>query len=106
MSEHTGSTGLRGSMGTVLGAFAIGALAGAVVALLYAPASGEETRRKLGKAARDGRERAEALAREGRLRAEALARGGREFIERQRENIGAAVERGREVYEQVKKETV
>ena len=35
------------SAGTVLAAFMIGALAGAAVALLYAPATGEETRRKL-----------------------------------------------------------
>ena len=35
------------SAGQVLVAFALGAIAGAAVALLYAPASGEETRRRL-----------------------------------------------------------
>jgi gas vesicle protein len=64
------------SAGSVLVAFAVGALAGAVVALMYAPASGEETRRKLAEKARDGRQK-----------------------------LAAAVERGREVYEQVRKET-
>ena len=83
------------SAGTVLVAFALGAIAGAAVALLYAPASGEETRRKLAEKAREGREKAEALAREGR-----------EFFNRQRENVAAAVERGREAFEQARKETL
>lgn len=61
--------------GSVLLAFAVGALAGAAVALLYAPAAGEETRRKLAQKTREGRE-----------------------------NLATAVERGREVYEQVRKE--
>jgi gas vesicle protein len=64
------------SAGTILAVFAIGAIAGAAVALLYAPASGEETRRRLAETARQGRERAEALAREGR-----------EFIDRRREDV-------------------
>ncbi len=81
--------------GPVLLAFVLGAAAGAAVALLYAPASGEETRRKLADKAREGRDRAEAAAREGR-----------EFINRQRDNISAAVERGRETFEQVRKETM
>jgi gas vesicle protein len=81
--------------GAVLVAFALGAVAGAAIALLYAPATGEETRRKLALKAREGRERAEQLAREGR-----------EFMNRQRENLATAVERGREAYEQVRKESV
>ena len=52
--------------GTVLVSFVLGAIAGAAVALLYAPSSGEETRRKLAERAREGRDRAEQLARDGR----------------------------------------
>ena len=85
----------QSASGTVLVAFALGAVAGAAIALLYAPATGEETRRKLAEKAREGRERAEQLAREGR-----------EFMNRQRENLATAVERGREAYEQVRKESV
>jgi gas vesicle protein len=81
------------SAGTVLVAFALGALAGAAIALLYAPTSGEETRKKLGEKAREGRDRAEALAKQGR-----------EFIDRQRENLTAAVDRGREAFEQARRE--
>jgi len=83
------------SAGNVIVAFALGAIAGAAVALLYAPASGEETRRRLAQKAREGRDRAEAMAHEGR-----------EFLSRQRENLTAAVERGREAFDQARKETL
>jgi gas vesicle protein len=85
----------NGSAGQVIVAFALGALAGAAVALLYAPASGEETRRRLAERAREGRDQAEALAREGR-----------EFVQRQRDNISTAVDRGREAFQQARKETL
>jgi gas vesicle protein len=81
------------SAGTVLVAFALGAIAGAAVALLYAPTSGEETRRKLAEKAREGRDKAEQFARQGR-----------EFLDRQRETVSAAVDRGREAFEQARRE--
>jgi hypothetical protein len=74
--------------GGLLVAFIAGAVTGAAVALLFAPASGEETREYLGERARDGRARAA----EG-------ARQGRELLNRQRDNIASAVERGREAYQ-------
>ena len=43
--------------GSILLAFILGAVSGAAVALLYAPASGRETREYLGEKAREGRER-------------------------------------------------
>jgi gas vesicle protein len=81
------------SAGTVLVAFALGAIAGAAIALLYAPTSGEETRRKLAEKAREGRDKAEQFARQGR-----------EFLDRQRETVSAAVDRGREAFEQARRE--
>jgi gas vesicle protein len=87
MSDNTNSAG------TVLVAFALGAVAGAAIALLYAPTSGEETRRKLAEKAREGRDKAEALGRQGR-----------EFIDRQRETVTAAVEKGREAFDQARRE--
>jgi gas vesicle protein len=83
------------SAGPVMMAFLLGAVAGAAVALLYAPATGEETRQRIKEKAREGREKAEAVARDGR-----------EFLQRQRENLGAAVDRGREAFEQTRKETL
>ncbi len=87
MSDNTNHAG------TVLVSFVLGAIAGAAVALLYAPGPGEDTRRRLAEKAREGRDRAEQLAREGR-----------DFVTRHRDDIGAAVERGRDVFEQTRKE--
>jgi gas vesicle protein len=83
----------NGNSGSVLAAFVVGAIAGAAVALLYAPASGEETRKRLAERAREGREKANTLAREGR-----------EFIARQRETLASAVASGRQAFEEARKE--
>jgi len=69
-------------------AFMIGALAGAAVALLYAPASGEETREYLGQ-----------KAREGKAKAREAMEQGREYYARNRDNLVTAVERGREAFQ-------
>jgi gas vesicle protein len=79
------------SGGTVMLAFLVGAMTGAAVALLFAPAPGEETRDLLGQRAREGRERAR----------EAIDQG-RDFYQRQRENLTGAVERGREAFQQAR----
>ncbi|MBS1818849.1 MAG: YtxH domain-containing protein [Acidobacteria bacterium] len=77
--------------GTVLLAFILGAVSGAAVALLYAPASGNETREYLGEKAREGRERAAAAAAKGR-----------EMMDQGRETLSSAIERGREAYQQAR----
>ena len=56
--------------GAVLMAFIAGAVAGAAVALLYAPATGEETREYLGQRAREGREKVADTARQFRAATE------------------------------------
>jgi gas vesicle protein len=81
----------RGAAGTVIVSFVLGAIAGAAVALLVAPSSGEEMRRKIGEKAREGRDRANEAARQGR-----------EFLDRQRQTLSDAVERGREAYNQAR----
>jgi len=83
--------------GSVMLAFVMGAVAGAAVALLFAPAAGEETRDYLGKRAREGRDRAKDAARDA-------GEQGREFYQRQRENVTSAIERGREAFEQAREE--
>lgn len=72
-------------------AFVVGALTGAAVAILFAPASGEETREYLGKKARDSKDKAR----------EAMDQG-REYYDRQRENLVTAVDRGREAFQQAR----
>jgi gas vesicle protein len=72
-------------------AFMLGAIAGAAVALLVAPATGEETRRKLSERAREGRDKASEAARQSR-----------EFLRNQREGISTAFERGKEAFDQAR----
>ena len=59
--------------GVVLLAFVAGAIAGAAVALLFAPATGDETREFLGQRAREGREKVVDAARQFRTATEAAA---------------------------------
>ena len=80
-----------GAAGTVVVAFVLGALTGAAVALLLAPVTGEETRRILTEKAKEGREKAADAARQGK-----------EFLNRQRDTLGTAIDRGREAYNQAR----
>lgn len=59
--------------GTVIVAFVLGAITGAAVALLMAPTTGEEMRRKVAERAREGKD-----------------------------SLSSAVERGREAYQQAR----
>jgi gas vesicle protein len=77
--------------GSVMLAFVVGALTGAAVALLFAPASGEDTREYLGQRAREGRDKARDAVDQGR-----------EFYQRHRDNISTAIERGREAFQQAR----
>jgi gas vesicle protein len=88
MANH--DSGLGG--GGLLMAFIAGAMTGAAVALLFAPASGEETRGYLGERAREGRDRAADAARQGR-----------EALNRQREQLATAFDKGREAFETARK---
>jgi gas vesicle protein len=88
------------SSGSVIVAFALGALAGAVVALLYAPAAGEETRRRWSEKAREARDRAKDAVNDAR-----------EMVDRHRDDIanvvqGAreVVDRGREAFNEARRE--
>jgi gas vesicle protein len=80
-----------GGAGTVLLAFILGAVSGAALALLYAPAAGRDTRDFLGEKAREGRDRAAAAAGKGR-----------EYLNQGRETLTNAIERGREAYQQAR----
>ena len=81
----------KDNSGTIMVAFVMGALTGAAVALLFAPASGEETREYLGQ-----------KAREGKAKARDAMDQGREYYDSQRENLATAVERGREAFQQAR----
>lgn len=84
--------------GSILLAFLLGAVSGAAVALLYAPASGDETRDYLGQRARESRERAAAAAEKGRE----ILNQSRDILNQGRDTLSHAIERGREAYQQAR----
>jgi gas vesicle protein len=79
--------------GNVLLAFILGAVSGAAVALLYAPATGRETREYLGERAAEARDKA----------AEAAVKG-RDALNQGRDTLNTAIERGREAYQQARRD--
>jgi gas vesicle protein len=82
-----------GGSGSILLAFILGAVSGAAVALLYAPATGRETRDYLNDKAEEARQRAADAATKGR---DAITQG--------RDTLTTAIERGREAYQQARRE--
>lgn len=82
-------------------AFLGGAAIGAVVALLFAPEKGEVTRRKIGKAVNEGRDRAMEKFNEGREAIEEAYRKGRRRVSdayhEGREKLADAISEGREL---------
>jgi gas vesicle protein len=70
--------------GSVFVAFLLGALSGAAVALLLAPASGQDTREFLSEKAREGKAKATDAA------------------QKTRDTIAAAIEHGREAYREAR----
>ncbi|HBO84393.1 MAG: hypothetical protein A2073_07815 [Deltaproteobacteria bacterium GWC2_42_11] len=97
MSDRGGSTTLEVTLALLLGG-----LVGAGIALLYAPATGEETRRKL-------KETTDRLRDQIREKTEGM--GGyveegihkvKEFVEEKKADITAAYESGKEAYRKEK----
>jgi gas vesicle protein len=78
--------------------FLVGLGVGALVGILFAPKSGEETREFLSKKADDGRDYAQKKARELRARADELIEQSKDVAARKKDSISAAVEAGREAY--------
>lgn len=110
----------RESGSSLILSFLLGGLTGAVLALLYAPRSGRETREILGERIREGADKGrelteEALKRGRELKEQAVEKGkaileeAGGYVERQREAIGdrkerlaAAVDAGRQAYREEK----
>src|SRR5215510_2748186 len=86
------------NVGSKVTYFLVGLGVGALVGILFAPKSGEETREYLSKKADEGREYAQKKARELRDRADELIERGKDVAARQKESISAAVEGAREAY--------
>ncbi len=85
-------------------AFLGGAIAGATVALLFAPEKGEVTRRKIGKAVGEGRDFVVDKYNEGRDAVEQAYRKGKERVmdvyNEGRERLADAISEGRELMDE------
>ena len=71
---------------------------GALLGVLYAPRAGRETREALLESAEEGRDFVVAKGRQAREQAGQWADRGREVVSRQKEQLGAAVDAGRQAY--------
>jgi gas vesicle protein len=88
--------------GSKVSFFLVGLGIGALVGILFAPKSGEETREFLSQKADEGRDYAQRKARELRERAEDILERGKTVAVRQKENLSAAVDAGRDAYQREK----
>jgi len=86
------------NMGSKVSFFLVGLGIGALVGILFAPKSGEETRDYLTSKADEGREFAQKKARELRERAEDLIERSKEIMSRQKDALSNAVDAGKETY--------
>lgn len=90
------------NVGSKVSFFMVGLGIGALVGILFAPKSGEETREYLAQKADEGREYAQRKARELRERADDLIDRGKTVATRQKDTIAAAVDAGRDAYQREK----
>ncbi|MHB8411824.1 MAG: YtxH domain-containing protein [Candidatus Acidiferrales bacterium] len=90
------------NVGSKVSFFVVGLGIGALVGILFAPKSGEDTREYLTKKADEGREYAQKKARELRERAEDLIERSKEIMNREKGSLTAAVDAGKETYQREK----
>lgn len=89
--------------GSKVSFFIVGLGIGALLGILFAPKSGEETRDYLSSKADEGRDYAQRKARELRERAEDLIERSKEIMARQKDALSSAVDAGSEAYKRESK---
>jgi gas vesicle protein len=90
------------NVGSKVSFFIVGLGIGALIGILFAPKSGEETREYLTSKADEGRDYAQKKARELRERAEDLIERSKEIMARQKESLASAVDAGKDAYQREK----
>jgi gas vesicle protein len=94
MSEDNG--------GSKVAFFLAGAGIGAILALLFAPKSGKETRDYLTQRAGEGRDLVASKGREYRRQAEEYLGKAKDVAAKQKEQLSAALEAGKQAYQEEK----
>jgi gas vesicle protein len=87
------------SAGSVLLSFLLGGMVGAGIALLMAPQSGAETRRKIRKMADETKEKAADYISHAKEMVSSTIEKGKSIYEEKKSAITAAMEAGKEAYE-------
>lgn len=95
----------EGSGGSNLGFFLAGLGVGAIVALLFAPKSGKEAREFIAGKAEEGRDYVRSRTDDLRRQAEGAVEKGKDIVTRQKELLSAALEAGKQAYEEEKSRT-
>jgi len=85
--------------------FLAGLGVGAMVGVLYAPRSGNETREALRSRAEEGRDYVRERARQARSQANEWVDRGRDVLNQQKDQFRAAYEAGRQAYHEATTET-
>ncbi len=75
---------------------------GAVLALLFAPKSGKETREFLSQKAEEGKDYVTTRGRELRKQAEEVVDRAKDVVNKQKEQLSAALEAGKQAYQEEK----
>jgi gas vesicle protein len=92
----------QGNGGTNLGFFLAGLGMGAVLALLFAPRSGKETREYIAGKAEEGRDYVKAKTEDLRRQAEGAVEKSKDLVTKQKELLSAALEAGKQAYQEEK----
>jgi gas vesicle protein len=87
---------------STIGFFLAGLGIGAILALLFAPRSGQETRDLIAAKASEGRDFVKAKTEELRKQAEETVEKGRDLVTKQKELLSAALEAGKQAYQEEK----
>jgi len=87
------------SSGSVLLSFLLGGMVGAGLALLLAPQSGQETRRKIKELADEAKEKASEYTGTAKERIRSTVEKGKDFFEEKKSAISSAIDAGKEAYE-------
>jgi gas vesicle protein len=94
MSDNNGASNL--------GFFLAGLGIGAILALLFAPQSGKETRDLIAQKANESRDYVSSRGREIREQAEELVEKGKDRFAREKERVSSAIDAGRQTYREEK----
>ena len=91
--------------GTKVAFFLAGLGIGAILALLFAPKSGKETRDFIAQKAEEGKDYMTTRGKELRKQAEELVEKGKDVVTKQKEQLSAALEAGKQAYQEEKSKT-